>query len=101
MGEVIQLKSNSNEIRASLPIKREKICLHKYVEVDIDEHELRCTQCDARIDPFEFVLSLAHEERNQIWTLKELKKQVEIFKKEKDQLQKDVANLKAQKRRLA
>lgn len=102
MGEIIQLTPKSEEdIRASLPIKKEKICQHKYVEVDIDEHELRCQQCKAKVDPFEFVLSMAYEERNQLWTRKKLKTEVENLKKERDELERVVKNLKAQKRRYA
>jgi hypothetical protein len=102
MGEIIQLNAKAtDEIRESLKIKQAHHCSHKYVEVDIDERELRCQTCKSVVEPFDFILSMAYEERNQQWTQKELKRQIESLKDEKQRLEKDVNNLKAQKRRIS
>ena len=88
--------------RGSLPIKKKKkdYCSHTNVEVDVDEKELRCVECNAVVYPFDYVLSLAYEERKLFWEMEELRKGISELRGQKSRLEKDVANLKAAKRRL-
>lgn len=101
MSNVIQLKPRSNDdLQPSLPIKKQSgHCSHKSVQIDIDEKELRCTNCNAVIYPFDYVLSLAYEERKLFWDMDEVRQQIKKLTEQKKLLEKEVSNLKAAKRR--
>jgi len=102
MGEVRELKINApKEISPQLPIKhKNKYCLHSHVEVDEDERCLRCIKCNSFIDTYEYILSLAREERNFFWQLAAIQNKISEAKIEKEQLLKDIIDLKSAKRKL-
>lgn len=99
MTKIVELKSSDRD--GSFSIKQtDKNCQHKYVEIDADEREVRCQNCNAIVDPFEYVLGMAYEENSQMQYKKWLKREVEMLEKQKQDIIKEITNLKAQKRRL-
>lgn len=74
-----------------------KGCAHFGQGVVVDEtaHELRCKACDAKLDPIRWILQLA---RDSEWVLKLREEKRELLGARKE-LQREVANLKAAKRR--
>ena len=101
-GRIIQIKEEGNGMKPTLLIKgsKRRYCTHPYIDIDLDEREVRCQDCNAVLEPFEWILSLAYQERNQISALRELRKSVEELQQQKEQLQKEVNDLKAKKRNL-
>lgn len=76
-------------------------CRHRGAFVDISAREVTCQQCDADLDPIEVLNQLAHEEMTLIWSREELVKLgKERDELKRDELKREIANLKAQKRRL-
>lgn len=101
MAKVVDIKI-TQEIKPSLPIKEPlRYCSHRRVQVDEHQRELTCQECEAVLDPFEFILSVAREERMHFWNKKEVQDSIKQLSEERERLQKDVNNLKSQKKRLA
>ena len=95
---VIKLKPIS-DLEFSLKIKKEKHCNHSHIEVDEDEREIRCQKCNSVIDPFDFLLTSAYEERNHFTNIIYLKSEVELYYKAIERAKKDLVNLKNQEKR--
>lgn len=101
MGRVVELKQRpEGHVDQALPIKkRDKFCSHINVEVDQDEKELRCIQCNAVVYAFDYVMSLATGERSLFQHMDFVRKEVEKLKEEQISLSREVERLKAAKRR--
>jgi len=83
-------------ITRSIKRKDAPPCQHLNVEVDIQKRVVNCTHCESVIDPFEYILSWANQEKRyeleveykkrellQVMNeLNELKKSVSLRKKE-------------------
>jgi len=59
--------------RAPLRIRSTKFCQHKYIVVCEKSRTLECDVCGATIDPFDFMLKWAKEDRFLEYRLKEIK----------------------------
>lgn len=97
--KIIHLKPNSDGDIRTFTIHKGKFCTHKAVEVDVDEREVRCQRCNAVVDAFDYVLSLASEENTHFFNLDQLKKNIKSLQLEQERLEKNVRNLKARIRR--
>lgn len=86
-------------VRATMKIAPDTYCDHKYVELDEDTRQITCNECKKVIDPFEFVLGWAKEERRQIWNLQDLHRQIAERTLERDELLKEVKSLKGKRSR--
>lgn len=97
-GKIIDIKIREK----FLPIvkKEHGYCDHKYTEVDPDERTLNCTKCGAYIDPFNYVLGLAYEERNIHQWIEILTKERSDLFDEKEKLKREVSYLRSQKKKL-
>lgn len=78
-----------------------KYCAHEHVNLFVHHRILVCRDCDATIDPYDFVFKLAREGNNHISTIKWLRYELKNIQKQKEELEKDIRNLKAQKRRVS
>jgi hypothetical protein len=101
MADIIKLDPNkSNQLSRTFKKTEKRYCPHDVVMVDQEERMVRCEQCNSVIEPFDYVVSLANNEGKHWWNLKELERQIKLLTETKGRLEKDVINLKSQKRRL-
>lgn len=75
-------------------------CGHENVRVYPFYRRVNCRECQAVIDPFDWIMKLGQEERNLHSNLYWLKREIKNLQEDKKRLQKDITNLKAQKRKL-
>jgi len=57
--------------------KADKYCVHKLIEVDQDERQIRCRTCNAIVDPIDYIVSLATEEKNYFSHIRFLKEEIQ------------------------
>lgn len=100
IGLVIPFKVPTIGQRAESPLvqrrKRERpYCGHWGAEVDAQAREVTCQECGADLDPIEVLNRLAFEEMKLIWSKEERDKLLQ----EREDLKREIRNLKAQKRR--
>ena len=96
--EVIKLDPKNQDEFSIKKIKKHS-CSHKYIEVDVEEREVRCQNCNTVIDPFEFIFGLATETENHISHKHFIENEVRELQDKKIKLEKEVANLKAKIRK--
>lgn len=84
-----------------LPMKEKSIhCRHINVEVDEDERDLRCTTCNARVDPFNYILQHANRERSALQDIWYKEREAKELGEKIYDLKQEIQRLQAQKRRL-
>lgn len=100
MAKTINL--NNPEVRRTFTVSQNKKrhCSHNHIEVDETERIIECSDCEKRVDAFDFIMSLAHKENRHFWRLDEIKRMTDVLENEMRELQRRVKNLKAQERRL-
>lgn len=76
------------------------MCRHMQTEIDTHSRMVVCTACNKVIDPYDYMLNLALTERTERWQFREIKALRNKLQSEVEELQRQVTNLKAQKRRL-
>jgi len=96
--EVIKLDPKNQDEFSIKKIKKHS-CSHKYIEVDVEEREVRCQNCNTVIDPFEFIFGLATETENHISHKHFIENEVRELQDKKIKLEKEVTNLKAKVRK--
>lgn len=98
--KLIQEKPFSGNALSVTIVKDANFCNHLGVEIDEDAHVVTCTKCGKVIDPFTFLNEIAKNERVEKWHYDELKEIIKRLRIEHADLERQVTNLKAQKRRL-
>lgn len=73
--------------------------LHFFV-YDLDEREVSCSRCGRKFDALEALDHLGRKWSEYDYTHRNARKEIEELKKEREQLAKQVTNLKARRRRL-
>lgn len=75
-------------------------CPHNHILVDEHNRTIECERCGTIMDAFDFCLHSAKMEAMQFYYIDEVKKEVERLRLIKDELEREVNNLKAKRRRL-
>ena len=76
-------------------LDRKPWCGHQAAYVDRDARDVTCQACGADLDPITVLDNIAREEMRLIWSREELVK----LREERDELQREIRNLKAQAKR--
>ena len=96
--KVIQIKEEKVGLK---PKKQNKPgCYHKYCEVDEQERLIRCQECDAVLDTFEFIWNMAIEESRWVETRIYNQKEAVRLREYRQRLQTQVDNLKEEIKKL-
>ena len=82
------------EVYRSITKKETPHCFHRRAELDEQTRTLECAECGAILDPFQFVLVMALEERSVQMNVARLKKELAELSKEYDSLKKQVTYMK-------
>lgn len=86
--------------KQTLPIKEKNnksYCSHLNVEVDVEERDLRCKNCNSRIDAFDYIVKWAHKEVDALYNLKRLETEIKQKQDIVIELDRQIRNLKAKK----
>ncbi len=87
-GKLIEVKFREK----LLPItERKNYCDHHNVEVDPEARILSCVKCEAFVDPFEYILQLAYNERSVHAWIEQLEKERQQLWNERDKLKSQVS----------
>jgi predicted solute-binding protein len=80
------------EKQSEYSIKRvnNHVCSHKFIEIDVQEREIRCQKCNTVVDAFDFIYRLATETENHVSYKKRLEYEVLDLENRKIQLEKDL-----------
>lgn len=102
----LNAKPNSSEwLQTEKPassyiIAKKQFCKHRNIVVDEVARVLYCNSCETNIDAFDIIHGIALDERMELWNFQDLKNQVKQLRLERDELQRQVNNLKSAKNRL-
>jgi hypothetical protein len=81
--------------RAPLSIRSTKFCRHKYIIVCEKSRTLECDTCGAAIDPFDFMLKWAKEDRSLEYRMKQLKDELKRLGEKLGKLRRMEKNVRA------
>ena len=98
--KIINLSDRKDGNLSLTPRENKPYCSHTHIEVVETDRLLQCTDCGSLLDPFDWLFSLAKKERYLKWQMDDLKKNIEEAHKQKADLDRDINNLKAKRRRL-
>lgn len=87
------------EVISSWDEGHKQYCPHEQVLLFLHHRLLKCKKCNQVLDPFEFIKKLANEESNHIGQIKYLRHELKWKEKEKADLERQITNLKSQKRK--
>lgn len=96
-------REETNEPEPTMVLIREdnrKYCPHNHLNIFVHHRFVKCKDCGATLDAFEALRTLAQEENNMISEIKYLFYELKHRKEEKEKLEKEIKNLKAQKRKI-
>lgn len=98
MGKVVPIQSiaEPSDKRIFKLNRPKKFCAHKLIEVDVDEREIRCRKCQAKIDSFDWIVWQAQNNVNVNMEADMLIKQVASLTEQKERLQRDLSKLKSE-----
>jgi hypothetical protein len=85
--------------RAPLRIRPAKFCRHKHIIVCEKSRTIECDTCGAAIDPFDFMLRWAKEDRFLEYRMKQLKEELKRLGEKLGKLRRMEKNVKARLRR--
>lgn len=88
------------EMDRRFKIIRQNYCSHKQTYVDEYQRIVTCQKCDAKLDPFEVLLSLAHEYTRYHETIEKYEKIIKELEEKYKELLRQERNAKARIRRL-
>lgn len=74
-------------------------CSHKFIEVDVEEREVRCQKCNTVVDSFDFIYGLATETENHVSHKFMLESETKELQERKFKLENEIKNLKAKERK--
>lgn len=74
-------------------------CLHDTIIVDEAEQSTTCEKCHKRFEPFEALVHITEDIGRYMESEKSLARECERLERARDSLQREIKNLKAQKRR--
>lgn len=96
MDNVIDLTRGANV----LPKKSKVFC--RCIQVFVDEHTraLECQSCGKIIDPFDYMMGIANKHQRALWSTEILRDEEAKLQKEVDELKRQKRNLKSQVKRL-
>lgn len=75
-------------------------CKHEHINIYKYHRTIYCKDCGATLDAFDWVLAMGKQEEMQFSNLKWLEWELKRKREEMERLEKDIKNLKAQKRKL-
>lgn len=75
-------------------------CRHESITVDEHDRIIECSHCGTLMDAFDFCLHSAKMEAYQFMYIDVVKKELETLREQKAELEREVNNLKAKRRRL-
>ncbi len=79
--------------------KNEGYCQHNSIIFDEKMRSLECKDCNAVIEPFDFIKHIAYKEHRYFITLRDIQSQIKVLRNERNDLYRQVTNLKSQIRR--
>jgi hypothetical protein len=93
MGKVVPIQSiaEPSDKRIFKLNRPKKFCAHKLIEVDVDEREIRCRKCQAKIDSFDWIVWQAQNNETDMLT-----KEIVSLTEQKERLQRDLSKLKSE-----
>lgn len=77
-----------------------KYCSHDQVEIWEHHRLVKCRRCGQTLDAFDFLVQKGKQENCHFSNLKWLKQEIKNMQENKETLKKEIANLKAQRRKL-
>lgn len=77
-----------------------KFCPHSHLNIFKHHRLIYCTDCGAKLEAFDAILSMAGKDNQCIHEMKWRKVELRRLNEEKGKLENEIKNLKAQKRRL-
>ncbi len=103
-----EVVDESNVIRLRVPTEpkpllviktRVRFCAPHHFEIDGETRTVQCSKCKAAFDPIAALLEIARDWHHYRFNAQDLRHQIERLQKERDELRRQVTNLKAQKKR--
>ena len=82
------------QVYRSILKKETPLCFHRRAEIDEKTRTLECAECGAILDPFQFCLTMALEERGVKMNVIRLKEELKKMNEEYETLSKSVKYLK-------
>jgi len=86
------------EVYRSITKKETPLCFHRRAELDETNRTLECAECGAILDPFQFCLTMALEERSVQMNVTRLKNELKKLSEEYETLSKTVKYLRRKSR---
>lgn len=74
-------------------------CPHAEINLFIHQRQVQCRKCQKVINPIDFIFTLAREESNHISQIRWLRYELKSIEKTKVDLERQITNLKSQKRK--
>jgi hypothetical protein len=75
-------------------------CPHEQIKIFPHHRVIQCSNCNATLDPFEHLLSVARKEGNQLSNITYLQHRVKHYSEEIEKLKKEILKLRKEKRGL-
>lgn len=78
-----------------------KYCPHEHIRLFEHHRIVQCSDCGARLDPFDHLLKVGRQEGNKLSEITWLTYQIKNLTKDRDDLKKEISKLKSQTKKLA
>lgn len=100
--ETLDEIARAAELDDDLPLRKQhgKPCAHRLAWLNHEQRELRCRNCDALLDPFDFLVKLANDADHWVKTRKKAERQAHEAKARLEDLLRQEKNARARIRRL-
>lgn len=77
-----------------------KYCPHDRIKIFPHYRVIQCAECNATLEPFDYLLSVGRLENNELSSIKYLKNQLKRLQQEEEEHKKTVAKLRAEIKKL-
>lgn len=94
--KVAEIPACPIEVKSSSPVFH---CSHGQLEIDVYERTVRCSQCGAMLDPFDYLAKQGQELKFMWGRYREVKKRIHELNESVDRLAREEKRLKASIRR--
>jgi hypothetical protein len=74
-----------------------RYCTHEQIKIFPHHRIIQCSECGARLDPFEHLLAVGRKEGNQLSNITYLSAQVKRYSEEIEKLKKEILKLKKER----
>lgn len=104
-GKVFDIKTGDEKIitesgRGFIVKQKNQHCYHDQCIIDVDQRTVCCAQCEALLDPFEYLLQAGRKEHAAFLQKDWINKERNRLSEEADKLKKEISYLKSQKKKL-